>query len=106
MSQQDFSDHVKTRVSRHRAKVRAVGLRRVEVTVPEQDAALIKSIAERLRSGEEQARRVREVFAQFASPHAVRTGSDLVAFFRASPLVQEELDIERDRSGGRRIDLE
>ncbi len=36
----------------------------------------------------------------------VRTGAELVAFFRTSPLVGEELMIERDQSTGRYLDLE
>ena len=34
-----------------------------------------------------------------------QTGRDLVAFFRASPLVGVELQIERDRPAGREVDL-
>ena len=36
----------------------------------------------------------------------VKTGAELVAFLRASPLVGEEFMIERNRSTGRAVDLE
>jgi hypothetical protein len=38
-------------------------------------------------------------------PEHATSGSDLVAFFRASPLVGVELEVERDKSSGREIDL-
>lgn len=37
---------------------------------------------------------------------SARTGAELLAFLRSSPLVGEDLDIERDPSTGRRVDLE
>lgn len=59
-------------------------------------------------------RRDREVFRVGELPEAdmsaiaaveARTGHDLVAFFRASPLVGADLQIERDRSIGRSADI-
>jgi hypothetical protein len=34
-----------------------------------------------------------------------QTGEELLAFFRASPLVGEELEFDRDRSPGRPVEL-
>ena len=49
---------------------------------------------------------MREALASMTLIEPVRTGAELVAFFRASPLVGEELMIERDQSTGRCVDLE
>lgn len=96
----------RSRVAVHRSKVSARGGRRVEVAVPGEDAALVREIAAVLRNGgavaDELRRRVRPIVA---APEK-RTGADLVAFFQASPLADLELDIERDISLGREVDLE
>lgn len=94
------------RVARHRAKAAASGSQRVEVTVPAHDAPLLKAIAGALRSGGPEAKRVRETLLPMLSSKKARTGMELVAFFRASPLASAELTFERDRSAGRSIDFE
>ncbi|MYE82611.1 MAG: hypothetical protein F4X36_12410 [Gammaproteobacteria bacterium] len=91
-------------MARHRVKRSASGLRRVEVTVPAGDAALIRTAAAAFRRGGEEADRLREALAPALS--TARTGMELVAFLRASPLVGEDLVFERDRSVGREADLE
>lgn len=91
---------------RHRAKVTARGSRRVEVTVAAHDAGLIKAVAGALRAGGKDAKRMREALASMTSVEPARTGAELVAFFRASPLIGEELMIKRDQSPGRCVDLE
>lgn len=94
-----------SRVARHRRKVAISGSRRVEVTVSSDDAPLVRAVAEALRAGGEEARRVRESLGPLLSVRRARTGRELVAFFRSSPLVGVELSIERDRSTGRSADL-
>ncbi len=94
-----------SRVARHRKKVATSGAKRVEVTVPSCDAPLVRAIAGALRSGGEEAQRIRESLQPMLSVPRARTGQELVAFFRASPLVGAELQIERDRSAGRSVDL-
>ncbi len=94
------------RVARHRAKAAATGSRRVEVTVPAHDAPLVKAIAGALRSGGPEAERVRETLGPMVSSKKARTGVELVAFFRASPLASADLTFERDRSSGRSTDFE
>ena len=106
MTRQSTNEGSKTRVARHRAKTAAQGSRRVEVTVAARDAGLIKAVAGALRAGGEDAKRAREALASMAPIEPVRTGAELVAFFRASPLVGEELMVERDQSTGRCVDLE
>ena len=85
-----------SRVSRHRKRIRTSGAKRVEVTVPSRDAPLVKAIASALRSDGQ---------PMLTVPRA-KTGPELVAFFRASPLTDAELSIERDRSSGRSADLD
>ena len=94
-----------SRIARHRRKVAAKGAKRVEVTVPSGDAPLMKAIAGALRSGGEEAERIRESLQPMLSLPRAKTGEELVAFFRASPLVGAELQLERDRSAGRSADL-
>ena len=106
MIRQSTNEGSKTRVTRHRAKTAAQGSRRVEVTVAARDAVLIKAVGGALRAGGKDAKRVRDALASMTSIELVRTGAELVAFFRASPLVGEELMIERDQSTGRCVDLE
>jgi len=97
------------RVTLHRARMASSGARRVEVTVPAGDAALVREVAGLLRSGGAKARQVRKAMAPLLSRHQARTGAELVAFLRASPLANEGgVDVEglRDLSGGRVADLE
>ena len=49
---------------------------------------------------------VRDALAPITSVEIARTGSELVAFFRNSPLAGEDLAFERDRTEGRSVDLE
>ncbi len=93
------------RVARHRRKLATAGARRVEVTVPARDVELVRSVAARLRAGGEQASRIRKTVGPLVGAGIARSGKELVAFFRSSPLVGVELQFERDRTPGRTIDL-
>ena len=106
MTEQPTSEGLTARVARHRTRTLAAGSRRVEVTVAACDAGLIRAVARTLRAGGEDAKRVRDALTSMTSPAPAQTGAELVAFLRASPLVGEELVIERDRSTGRMADLE
>lgn len=90
-----------SRVQRHRNRLERSGRARVEVTVPASDAKLMRALADRLRAGGEAAVAVRTALAPLVAGARARNGKELLAFFRASPLVGEELRIERDRSAGR-----
>ena len=94
-----------SRIVRHRKRVATGGAKRVEVTVPSRDAPLVKAIAGALRSGGDEAKRLREMLQPMLSVPRAKTGQELVAFLRASPLVDAELQVERDRSTGRSADL-
>ncbi len=90
--------------SRHR-KLATSGVKRVEVTIPAQDAELMRKVAALLRAGGDQAGRVRKTLSPLVRTRVASSGSDLAAFFRNSPLVGAELEFERDKSPGRPIDL-
>lgn len=94
-----------SRVSRHRRRIATGGAKRVEVTVPLQDAPLVKAIAGALRSGGEEAELIRQSLQQRLTVPQANTGAELVAFLRASPLTDVDLAIERDHSTGRMADL-
>lgn len=94
-----------SRVTRHRTRVAAGGSKRVEVTVPSRDAMLVKAIAGVLRTGGNDAKRIRESLQTVVPMPQAKTGSDLVAFLRKSPLVGADLSVERDASRGRSADF-
>lgn len=95
-----------SRVARHRKAISATGGKRVEVTVPANDAKLIKAVAGVLRSGGVSARQVRETLHPMLSVPKARTGKELVEFLHMSPLAETELDIERDLSTGRTVEFD
>ena len=94
-----------SRVSRHRKRIAAGGAKRVEVTVPSRDAPLVKAIAGALRSDGQEAQFIRQALQPVLTAQRARTGAELVAVLRASPLTEVELHIERDRSAGRSVTL-
>ena len=94
------------RVARHRIKAAAAGTARVEVSVPSEDVSLVKAVAGTLRRGGTAAMDLRDILATVVSPPRARTGAELVAFMRASPLRGVDFVVERDRSSGRPVDLE
>ena len=96
---------VAERVRTHRGRIVGRGLRRVELAVPASDAPLLRQVAALLRAGGEAASRLRERLAPVTGDASASSGEELVAFFRASPLVGEGLAFERDGSAGRPVDL-
>ena len=94
-----------SRVSRHRKRVATSGAKRVEVTVPSRDAPLVKAIAGALRSDGEEAQLIRRSLQPMLTAPRAKTGNELVAFLRASPLTEVELPIKRERSTGRSADF-
>ena len=99
------TDDAPSRVTRHRRKQSAAGAQRVEVTVPRNDAGLVRALADILRAGGAAAEQLRERLRPLVADDRARTGGDLVAFFRNSPLAGEDLALERDRVPGRPVDL-
>ena len=95
----------RARIARHRHDRKAEGVKRVEVTVPAADVALVREVAARLRGGGAEADRLRESPAPLRHRKPAETGQELVEFFLRSPLVGSGIDLERDRSTGPPIDL-
>ena len=106
MKKRSLHRTAKARVARHRAKAAATGMVRVEVSAPLEDASLVKAVAETLRQGGTAAAELREALAPVMSSSRAKTGAELVAFLRSSPLRGANLVVERDRSPGRPVDLE
>lgn len=77
----------------------------MEVAIPAPDSELIKQVAAVLRAGGEPARKVRQTLTPDVGFRQAKSGYELVAFFRSSPLVGEELEFARDSSRGRPVDL-
>ena len=77
----------------------------MELSLPTGDVAMMKAAARALRTGGTDATKVREALTPVVAAPTLESGSDLVAFFRASPLMDADLVFERDRSEGRAIDL-
>lgn len=103
----DSEDRSSTsRVARHRLRAAARGTARVEVSIPLQDAPLLRSLARTLREDESGASRLRQLLETEVVRAPAATGSELVEFLLASPLREVELDLERDRSSGRPVDFE
>ena len=105
MAKQPEHEEPKGRVIRHRVRAVTEGLRRADVTVPANNAGLVKAVAAVLRAGGDDTRRVREALTSMMTVDPMRTGAGLVAFLRASPLVGEDFTVERDRTTGRAVDL-
>ena len=99
------TDDAPSRVARHRRRQSAAGAQRVEVTVPRNDAGLVRALADILRAGGTAAERLRERLRPLVADDRARTGGDLVAFFRNSPVADEDLAFERDHSPGRPVVL-
>lgn len=105
MDKTEIKGNSGARVARHRVKSAVNGSRRVEVSVPEGDAPLVRAVAAALRSGGAEAKRVREALKPLVSSEQARTCAELVAFLRASPLAGAELTFERDASAGRTVEF-
>lgn len=89
------------RLQRFRARQEHSGQVRVEVAIPASDAQLVRALAGQLRAGGAAATATRETLAPLLATTRARTGAELLAFFRASPLSGLELHIERDQGAGR-----
>ena len=73
--------------------------------MPAADAPLLRRVAALLRAGGQRAEQLREQLAPAVGVAPAQNGEELVAFFRRSPLVGEDIQVERDRSPGRAVDL-
>ncbi|MEO1302764.1 MAG: hypothetical protein AAFV36_06225 [Myxococcota bacterium] len=86
----------KSQTAQYRSRHIGEQTKRVQVTVPSQDAGLVKVIARALRQDDDEAQRIRESIRPLVSSSKAKTGAELVAFFRDSPLTGAELPFERN----------
>ena len=93
------------RVRQHRRRQAAAGSKRIEVTVPSGDAALLRALSVQLRAGGKSASRARASLHAVLKKNQPSSGADLVAFLRDSPLVGVAFDDLRERSIGRKFEL-
>lgn len=100
---QSATNNHNRRVKAYRNRLQNQGVKRVEVRIPAQDVPLVHGIAGILRAGGDEARTLREQIHHATSDDQQATGKDLVAFFRASPLKDVTLDLERDTATSRTI---
>ena len=86
------------RVAAHRSRRKQAGWRRLEISVPPEDAVMLQHVATILRSGGASAEALRSRIAVSVDPVRSTSGVELVDFFRRSPVVGIGLDLDRDRS--------
>ena len=77
----------------------------IEGAIGASDAGLMSAVASTVPVGGEDPERVRDSVIATTSAELVRTGAELVAFLRGSPLVGEEFKMDRDKSRGRVVDI-
>ena len=91
-------------VANYRTKQAQRGLGRFEVQARKTDRELIRALARKLAEQGPEAGQLRGVVRRALSGRSSETGGILAAL-RRSPLVGAELDLERPREEGRRVDL-
>jgi hypothetical protein len=94
----------KRAVKSYRSRLAKRGLARFEVLGLETDRALIRSLARRLAENDTNASRLRLMVQQNISGEPPKVGGVLAAL-RRSPLVGADLDLNRSKEKGRKVDL-
>jgi hypothetical protein len=91
-------------VANHRRRLAERGITRYEVRGLDADKALIRTLALRLAANDVEASQLRAaVTEKVAGEPSVKGG--ILAALRRSPMVGAGLDINRDRSASRAVDL-
>ena len=91
-------------VKSYRARLSKRGLARFEVLGLNSDRDLIRSLARRLAEDSPEAERIRATVSRSVVGEPPVKGRILAAL-RRSPLIGADLDLDRSREGGRKIDL-
>jgi hypothetical protein len=94
----------KTALKTYRARLQARGLSRFDVLGLDRDRDLIRTLARRLAEGGAASAGLRAAVAQTIAGEPPKTGGILAAL-RRSPLVGAELDLTREVTYGRDVDL-
>lgn len=99
-----MADAQRRAVENNRRRLREQGLDRFEVRGLSSDKALLRAIAQRLASNDEAGARLRAEITARISPSPDQRGGVLRAL-RQSPLVDADLDLDRETTAGRDLDL-
>ncbi len=94
----------KRAIQNYRSRLSGRGLARFEVLGRDADRDLIRSLARRLAEDGPDAVRLRAAFSQTISGEPPRKGGVLAAL-RRSPLVGADLDLNRSREEGRKVQI-
>lgn len=88
----------------HRKRLRERGMARFDVLALDADRKLIRSLAKRLAANDPGAKSMRATLNRALAPEKPGKGGILAAL-RRSPLVGADLDVTRERTHGRKVDL-
>ncbi|MEQ1515324.1 MAG: hypothetical protein ABL931_02405 [Usitatibacteraceae bacterium] len=94
----------KRAIQNYRSRLSERGLARFEVLGRDADRDLIRSLARRLAEDGPDASRLRAAVTQTIAGERPRTGGILAAL-RRSPLVGTDLDLNRPREEGRKVEI-
>ena len=94
----------KRAIQSYRTRLGERGLARFEVLGREADRDLIRSLARRLAEEGPEASRLRAAVSQSIAGEPPKRGGILAAL-RRSPLVGTDLDLQRPREEGRRVEI-
>lgn len=89
----------------HRQRLKERGFARYEVRGRVEDKELVREFAKRLATADARAERLRQALLEEVAPPEFRTGKDIWEALRRSPAVGLELNIEREFTTGRDIEL-
>jgi outer membrane protein TolC len=93
----------KRALKNYRRRLEERGIARFEILGLNADRDLIRSLAKRLSEGDADARRIRATLKRIVGSDSPKGG--ILAALRRSPLVGAELDLEREVTHGRSLDL-
>ncbi len=94
----------KKAIKNYRRRLSERGMARFEVLGSDADRELIRSLARRLAENDPEARRIRASVSRTIAGKPPRKGSILAAL-RRSPLVGADLDLSREATEGRAVEL-
>lgn len=99
-----MSSSQKRAIQNYRSRLSERGLSRFEVLVRDEDRDLIRSLARRLADDTPEASELRATVSRSISGEPAAKGGILAAL-RRSPLVGADLDLDRPREEGRKVDI-
>jgi hypothetical protein len=100
----EMNSSQKRAIENYRSRLSERGLSRFEVLGRDTDRDLIRALARRLAEDGPESIRLRDVVSQTIAAEPPAKGGILAAL-RRSPMVGEDLDLDRAREEGREVDL-